>query len=325
MAHELEDLRRQLARKEESYNEMTALTLNREAQLSAASRAVQLMKIAEHERDDIMKERFEQMHKLEVLLSKRIETLGHEKEQLTADKEKLRIRKIQAQKRLDVVVKEYKRVKPHTAELVYTSVWVDGVLQRVHTKEFKKYLKTSQKTEQTKIADIEAELQQKREDIVDCTERLNKSKRDIDKLTVAEASFHSSYKSFTHSLVNQVTLDLVHRQEEATAIEQRRVAGRDHDYLIAQADVNSAVDLVRVKDPDLRSKDERNFVGIDLVLHPEAYVHVSLVEAEQMQFDADYNCNLAKSDLERILSLPEQVTLTANKQQSVHISFFYPH
>jgi hypothetical protein len=42
-------------------------------------------------------------------------------------------------------------------------------------------------------------------------------------------------------------------------------------------------------------------------MHPEAYLGVSLVEAEQMQFDDDYQCDLPLSDLQRIEKLPPQV------------------
>jgi hypothetical protein len=31
------------------------------------------------------------------------------------------------------------------------------------------------------------------------------------------------------------------------------------------------IDRVRAKESDIRTKDERQFVGMDLVLHPEAY------------------------------------------------------
>jgi chromosome segregation ATPase len=305
--HELDDLRRQLARKEESFNEISALTQNREAQLSAADRAVQIIKAASKDREEIMQARFKQMHALEGVLTRRIESLGHEKEHLIAVKDKVRVKKIQTERKLDGFLKEYNRIKDHTAPLVDSDVWVEGVLQRMHTTEFRKYLKASAKKEKKTLDAAEAELSKLREDIVECTDRLNKSKRDLDKLSVAEASFHASYKAFTTALVTHVSQELINQQHAAETTENRRVKDRNHELLAAVDEATSTVELVRVKDPDLRSKDERKFVGIDLVLKPEAYIHVSLVEAEQMQFDPDYQCNLAKSDLERIRSLPEQV------------------
>jgi chromosome segregation ATPase len=305
--HELEDMRRQLARKEEAYNEATALTKNREAQLSAADRAVQILKVASKEREEIMHKRFKQMHDLEVSLLKRIEHLGHEKEHLVAKKDKERVRKLQTERKLDGFLKEFARIKDHTTPLVDSDVWVDGVLQRMHTKEFRKYLKASAKKQKQELDEVETGLSKLRQDIVECTDRLNKAKRDLDKLSVSEASFHASYKSFTASLATQVSQDLVTQQTTASVTEDRRVKDRNHEMIASIDEAKTAVDLVRVKDADLRSKDERKFVGIDLVLYPEAYLHVSLVEAEQMQFDPDYQCNLAKSDLERIKNLPEQV------------------
>ena len=50
-------------------------------------------------------------------------------------------------------------------------------------------------------------------------------------------------------------------------------------------------------------------VRICQVMHPEAYLSVSLVEAEQMQFDDDYQCDLPLSDLQRIEKLPPQVSV----------------
>ena len=38
-------------------------------------------------------------------------------------------------------------------------------------------------------------------------------------------------------------------------------------------------------------------------------LHVSMVEAEQMRFDEDYQCEMTKTDLERIQRLPDQIQL----------------
>ena len=46
-----------------------------------------------------------------------------------------------------------------------------------------------------------------------------------------------------------------------------------------------------------------------MILDPEAYTSLSLLELKQMQFDEDYQCEYTKYDLNRIDKLPPQISL----------------
>jgi hypothetical protein len=48
---------------------------------------------------------------------------------------------------------------------------------------------------------------------------------------------------------------------------------------------------------------------LDMILNPEAYESISLLESEQMQFDEDYQCDFSHYELERILNLPVLISI----------------
>ena len=50
--------------------------------------------------------------------------------------------------------------------------------------------------------------------------------------------------------------------------------------MMTEVGTSNAIERVRYKAHDLRSDDEKRFVGIDLILHPEMYVSLKLAEIE---------------------------------------------
>jgi hypothetical protein len=44
-------------------------------------------------------------------------------------------------------------------------------------------------------------------------------------------------------------------------------------------------------------------------MNPDVYANISLIEAEQMSVDEDYQCELSQYDLERINNLPTSISL----------------
>ena len=87
----------------------------------------------------------------------------------------------------------------------------------------------------------------------------------------------------------------------------------DDEYESDDDSVNSTdfAQSIRDKDPQIRSRDERRFIGIDIILNPQAYASLSITEAEEMQFDPDYQCELTKLKLQKIVHLPENICLAA--------------
>jgi hypothetical protein len=59
----------------------------------------------------------------------------------------------------------------------------------------------------------------------------------------------------------------------------------------------------------LRTAEEKEWLGMDIVHRPSAYAAVSLAEADEMRYDGGYACKLSPADVARVSQLPRRVTL----------------
>ena len=230
-------------------------------------------------------------------------------------KSKLNLQHLTIEKRIHMLNREILRVTEHTGVLIDTDVWVEGVTQRCRKKDLLKHLHRELESSTEKAAVVKKEMDDIRHILLAGTESISKLKRDIDKLVHSSKIFHKALHLFKKTGVQTMVKNLSDLQEQATKTEQRKARERDIEKLVGRStgddkgSATTALDKVRMTDSDLRTKEERQFVAIDLVLYPEAYLHLSVAEAEQMQFDSDYSCPLSKVDIERIMKLPEQVNL----------------
>ena len=71
----------------------------------------------------------------------------------------------------------------------------------------------------------------------------------------------------------------------------------------------SLADEIRLKNGEDRTKEEKMWVSMDVIINPEKYSHVSEVEAEEMKFDPDYSIKFEPNDINRLLNLPSQIQL----------------
>jgi hypothetical protein len=306
---QLAELRQNLAAKQETLEELTALAMQREQQLDAANCSAQSLKVATQERDKLMQERVAELHQFETSLANEISAMKMEKEQQIIARDRLRIQVIGHQKRIDTVSKELLRVKTEKGKMIDTDVYVEGVPMRCDRKELKKHLaREMDKAVALRDAVLE-QLNTIRNKIFDLMERMAKVKRDLSKITGVTKVLFKTYRKFNSVSIAQIMDSLNQRQRAAENLEKRREKENDIEREFARAGSSSLVDRVRLKESDIRTRDERQFVGIDLVMNPEAYLHLSVTEAEQMQFDEDYHCSLSKTDLERIVKLPDQINL----------------
>ncbi len=87
---ELERARRQLAAKEETYQELSALTIARQGQVSAANKSVIALKLLSRSTDDTMQQRLQDMLDNDGKFNEDIKTEKTLKDNLLVDKDKLR-------------------------------------------------------------------------------------------------------------------------------------------------------------------------------------------------------------------------------------------
>jgi hypothetical protein len=66
---------------------------------------------------------------------------------------------------------------------------------------------------------------------------------------------------------------------------------------------------IRRRPHSLRTVEEKEWLGLDIVHRPSAYTAVSLAEADEMRYDGGYACKLSPADVARVAVLPRRVTL----------------
>lgn len=324
--NEIAELNKSLSQKEESFAELSAVTQQREAQLSASNRRVQLLKIASRERDALMSHRIKEMHELEITLTKKVRALKMDREHIVVERDKFRIKDIVSQNRIDAINKELKRIKDHTSEFVDTDVWVEGVMQRVRNVDLKKYLNKELEIASQKKHENHQSILDLNEKLNLCSDQVALTRRDSDKIGMAAKSFMKTFQKYAAVTIADITKALSEQHDAAERMEDLRKNEHDVNKLANAMKSCDLVDKIKLKDPELRTRDERRYLGMDMVMHPEDYIHISILEAEQMQFDEDYQSDLTKSDLERIEKLPELVNLAlpflhTEKEISAHRLF----
>jgi hypothetical protein len=307
---EIIDMKKSLAAKEESYLELQGLWRQREQQFDAANRKVQELKVMSRERDVLLKERIHMMLNLEIKFETQIRQLKMDKENAIVDKDKLRIQDAIIVRRIEGIKRELKRIKDHKGETVDTDVWVEGVLQRMMTKELRTYLKKECQKEEDLLEECRMKTNEDREKIVMITEKISMLRRSADKIGAAGRSLQRQYLKFSAVSVVEIMQNLADNHEGAEKAEDVRSRPSNLERLIDyDSGGKSALEKLRMKDADIRTKDERKMLGMDMIMHPEDYINLSVVEIESMSFDADYQVELSKPDLERIWKLPERIQL----------------
>lgn len=99
---EIEDLQRNLSYKEDSYKELTGLRKGREAQLSAANRAVQKMKTTVSDYDNKVADRMEEIYRMENVALQKIKEFKEEQHDIKQNIDKIKYEMIIVQKRIKV-------------------------------------------------------------------------------------------------------------------------------------------------------------------------------------------------------------------------------
>ena len=81
------------------------------------------------------------------------------------------------------------------------------------------------------------------------------------------------------------------------------------EEMARKAGASSLSDKTRLKNADQRTAEERSFIALDLVLHPENYVDATEEDLDVYKYDTSYSTMLTKTDLQRIVVLPEALNL----------------
>ncbi|CAM9235500.1 unnamed protein product, partial [Ectocarpus fasciculatus] len=334
--HELEELKTNLADKENTLTEFIAIGRDKESHLDSTNRSVQQLKVAVVALEDIMSRQLKDMQTLEKHLSTRARRLKFKKENELIGRDKHITSRNMVSRRLDIVKEEYVRVKGHKEQYVDSDVLFDGVLQRCLTKTLRKHLKLERSKWEGRVEEIEKEIKDSQHNVDVVNEQQVICKLDLDKITLSIRYFFRGYNKARQQSIVEDVAEAIALQERAASTQDRRDDEQQNmsqaemvDFIVGKPAAGLAA-KTRKKPLDLRTKEDRRFIGIDLVLHPEEYLDINVTEAEEMQFDPDYQCDLKKSDLERIEKLPELIALAmpflhSRTEVSIHrlINIYY--
>jgi hypothetical protein len=208
--------------------------------------------------------------------------------------------------------------------MVDTQMWSEGILQRTGTKDLRNHLDEEIKISMSKGQALVKELEGHREAVLECSTKLERVKCDSDKISIAVRVMERTYEKACEFSIVALMKQSVQQQAEAEAIEKKK---RDADEEIMDNSHLSTAEKVRRKNYDMRNKEERMFIAMDMVMNPEVYANISLIEAEQMSVDEDYQCELSQYDLERINNLPTSISLAlpflkSGSEMGAHRLFF---
>lgn len=306
-----EELRVSLMAKEESIGELKMILHQRKDQLYVANRQVQILKLILKDQEVILNERIIQLEKLSEILKTKLNKIKLNKEGLIIERDKIRMKIISIQIRSDKINKELIRSKNSTGKFIDTDVWIEGVMQRCIRTDLIKHLKNEFKQINNNIKLINNELVEIKKKILDWNDQMAQLKRDCDKFSGCAQLLRRVYNSFLSISIESIMkkMDKLYLKSDEIKLYRKNDLKGSSNNLNLLTELGQLVEKLRLKNPENRTKEEKQFVGIDLILFPEAYSHISLLEAEQMKMDEDYQCSLTKNDLHRILNLPKVINL----------------
>jgi len=307
---EIDEMRHAHELKVAEYQSTSDVLASRERKLRLANRIAQALKVVVEKKEQAANILVAALDRLGRMLrtrrgQKRLEKTEKERNALEQRKT---IKK--AKDRLAKVDIEIGRVKGHTAEFVNSDLWNPGVLQRMSTADLKHSLNKEQLALERRVRDLDRTLKQSERD-------LRASNRDLRALDGEAATVEDvmnavvdAHKEATGRSVMQELKDMIKEQERAAKLDEERAAEENLKNKAMKGTQGDCVAArVRHKKVSERSKDEKKWVALDVLINPIAYGHVSEQEAEEMKYDSDYAPTLPPEDIERILALPRVLQL----------------
>lgn len=349
---QLTELQHSLQLKQDIIMEMKNISKQRAQEVYVNNRSVQLLKIAHYEFNLYVQTRLQELHTISTLLLHQLKLMKFQKETLTNAKNQERVIILQQTMRIDSIEKELKRCRSVTTPQVDTDIWNPGIMQRYHKQELMaflyqecKKLRELQQVELDKLSDIKQQM-------LVLSDTIALKRRDQDKIQHSVTLLTRFYQEIQTSKSIENLIEQMNTLYSSAELQEKKKK-KDFDmqketFMQNKQTTNfdefqgknggnpigpdgkpnpnmmSKIDKLRLKDHELRSKEEKQMIGIDLILYPENYFHLSSMESEQMSYDDAYACHLLKGDLERIMKLPDYVNLALPflfTQEEIHVHY----
>jgi multidrug efflux pump subunit AcrA (membrane-fusion protein) len=250
-----------------------------------------------------------QMLQLDTKLTAKTRKLKMEKEQFLSKRENTRFMQLISQQKVDLVEKEIERLKTHKHKYVDSCVIVSGLTQRSKTEQLRKYLRTVLHLEQEILDKAKYDVEVLSIKILNQTDLVLIGQRDNKKLFDITKDLKAHLVRFDAQTSQDIATGHETKLKDCIEVVKRRNKNTQISKIASSLGVVDSIALIRIKDMELRTKDERIFIGFDIIMNPELYQHLTDIDREQMRFDKNYHTELSKADLDRIMKLPTQISL----------------
>ena len=258
------------------------------------------------------------MEQLLQKLQKDYDTLHRAKAQIIRDAEdsterSFRLKKLlkQTRQRHLKLTEELERCAMWRKEWIDTVVYQDGVPQRIRKKQLVKFCKKEVVVVAQTIQKYERDLEECEEKRSSVDDRLTNFADNLvafqDEAKKLKAAYEAAKaEQVKEQIAQQDASELAGRQGDAAAEMAKR-----HEALNVSLGLTNLAAQCRVKPADERSTEERKFVALDVLLHPELYLHVNEEDREVMDVDEAYHTTVTQAAVRRIATLPPELNLAA--------------
>ena len=305
---ELEELKKKLDDKQNALSEIKSLLSGRKELLDISNRSVQGLKIVLVQKEDEVRDMIKTLKIREDKMKQNLAVFRVQKDNYSNERDEIEKILQQSQQRLKVITIELKKVRRHKGKFVDTDVWQKGVMQRMLSVDIREHLEREQTTLNRVLDEFRHTLTDVKGGIYKCDSKIKMVMGEVEELKAvmeeltrgwAVAMSKSIAMEFEEQMKNESNAVIL---EEGT--EERRARTKE-----AMKKKGSLADEIRLKNGEDRTKEEKQWVSMDVILNPDKYSHVSEIEAEEMKFDPDYSIKFEVHDIKRLLSLPPQIQL----------------
>ena len=206
--------------------------------------------------------------------------------------------------RLAKITKTQTQLVHHKHKFVDTDVWQEGVIQRVPRKALIQRLSEEESQLRNSIDEIQTnigaavhrleELELQRKETLTLSHRV---------MGMRENACEQFAELRRLSPIDELREQVAAEERAAIKTGETNVQGADQDQLLSLAY------KVRHTPSADRTKDEKRWVSMDVLVNPGLYTHVTELEAEEMKFDEEYEITLDREEVQRILKLPSEIQL----------------
>lgn len=289
---------------ETGVNDTTALMNMTSQEISVANQALQRLYGLQKRVEAILDAFVSQLEEKKLDASDLVHQLREEKNQCYSESRLLEQKVEKWERRLAVITAELDRVKPLKGRMIDTDAWIEGTRQRLEKKTLIKNLSTEASTLQNQMEN----LQQKSKDLTEMAQE--KDRQYIEHSNRAEKLLEQ--EELLIALRNRLNDEKAARfknlrkKSSKTTPEDENSDANESD---SDDDDMEIADRIRQKSSMKRTLEEKQWVALDSRICLSNYDKVPEREMEEMKFDKDYQTDLLKQDLNRILTLPARIEL----------------